>query len=51
MIDTSSVFESRVKIQQVVDKQLPEFVISENPLTIDFLQAYYTSQEFPGGPN
>ena len=50
MIDTSSVFESRVKIQQVVDKQLPEFVISENPLTIDFLQAYYTSQEFPGGP-
>ena len=50
MIDTSSVFESRVKIQQVVDKQLPEFVISENPLAIDFLQSYYTSQEFPGGP-
>jgi hypothetical protein len=50
MIDTSSVFESRVKIQQVVDKQLPEFVISENPLAIDFLQSYYTSQEYPGGP-
>ena len=50
MINTDSVFNSRVKIQQIVDSQVPEFIKEENPLTIDFLKSYYTSQEFPGGP-
>ena len=49
MIDTNSVFESRVKIQQVIDSQLPEFIKDENPLVVDFLQSYYTSQEYAGG--
>jgi hypothetical protein len=42
MINTNSVFDSRVKIQQVVDNQLPEFIKDENPLVVDFLRSYYT---------
>ena len=43
-------FESKVKIQQILDNQLPEFVRSESPTTIDFLKQYYISQEYQGGP-
>jgi len=50
MINTNSVFDFRVKIQDVVDSQLPEFIKEENPLVVDFLSSYYTSQEFAGGP-
>ena len=50
MINTNSVFDTRVKIQDVVNSQLPEFIKDENPLVVDFLQTYYTSQEFAGGP-
>jgi hypothetical protein len=50
MINTNSVFESRVKIQQVVNNQLPEFIKDENPLSVDFFKSYYTSQEYAGGP-
>ena len=50
MINTDSAFDFRVKIQQVVDSQLPEFIKEENPLVVDFLSSYYTSQEFAGGP-
>jgi len=48
MISTG--FESRVKIQQIVDNQLPEFILSESPKAVDFLRQYYISQEFQGGP-
>ncbi len=48
MIQTG--FESKVKIQQIIDNQLPEFVRSESPTTIDFLKQYYISQEYQGGP-
>jgi len=47
MISTSS---QRVKISQVVQNQLPEFILNENPLFSDFLKSYYTSQDHPGGP-
>ena len=43
-------FESRVKIQQIVDNQLPEFILSESPKAVDFLKQYYISQEFQGAP-
>ena len=46
MIDTSI---QRVKISQVIENQLPEFVQSENPLFVDFMKQYYVSQEFQGG--
>jgi len=42
-------FESRIKIQQIVDNQLPEFIIDESPKTAEFLKQYYISQEYQGG--
>ncbi len=39
----------RVKIQDIVSSQLPEYVLSESPLTDDFLKQFYVSQEFQGG--
>jgi len=45
-----NVFESRVKIQQIIDNQLPEFIKTESPKALDFLRQYYISQEYQGGP-
>jgi hypothetical protein len=42
-------FESRVKVQQIIDSQLPEFVLDENPKASEFLKQYYISQEYQGG--
>ena len=42
--------EVRVKIQDIVSSQLPSFILSEAPLTDDFLKQFYISQEFQGGP-
>ena len=47
MIQTG--FEKRVTVQQVIENQLPEFVLSESPKTVDFLKQYYISQEHQGG--
>lgn len=41
--------DKRIQVQQIVDNQLPEFVLSENPKTVDFLKQYYISQEYRGG--
>ncbi len=43
-------FETRVKVQQIIENQLPEFLRSESPKSIDFLKQYYISQEYQGGP-
>ena len=43
-------FESRVKIQQIINNQLPEFLLDENPNAAEFLKQYYISQEYQGGP-
>ena len=40
--------ENRVKIQNIVENQLPLFVIEEYPLLVDFLKQYYISQEYQG---
>jgi len=42
-------FETRVKIHQIVENQLPEFILSESPKAAEFLKQYYISQEIPGG--
>ena len=47
MISTG--FEQRVKIHQIIDNQIPEFFLDENPKFSEFLKQYYKSQEFPGG--
>ena len=49
MIQTS--FEKRVRVQQIVESQLPDFLRAESPKTIDFLKQYYASQEFQSGPS
>lgn len=43
-------FDARVKIQQIIENQLPEFLLSESPKSVDFLKQYYISQEYQGGP-
>ena len=48
MIQTG--FESRVKIQDIIANQLPDFILDESPKTVDFLKQYYISQEYQGGP-
>ena len=47
MIETGIV--SKVKIQDVLLNQLPNFIRDESPLTVDFLKQYYISQEYQGG--
>ena len=42
--------ESRVKIQQIISSQLPNFILDESPNTSEFLKQYYVSQEYQGGP-
>ena len=49
MIQTG--FEKRVRVQQIVESQLPDFLRAESPKTIDFLKQYYASQEFQSGPS
>ena len=48
MIQTG--FESRVKVQDIVENQLPSFILDQNPNAINFLKQYYISQEYQGGP-
>ena len=42
--------EKRVKIQSVVENQLPIFLGAELEGAGDFLKTYYKSQEYQGGP-
>tara|TARA_Y100001973_G_scaffold45584_1_gene67876 strand:+ start:2312 stop:15007 length:12696 start_codon:yes stop_codon:yes gene_type:complete len=48
MISTG--IDKRVKVQQIIENQLPEFILSESPKTADFLKQYYISQEYTSGP-
>ena len=41
--------DARVQIQQLIENQLPEFLLTENPKASDFLKQYYISQEFKSG--
>jgi len=38
----------RVKIQDIVESQIPTFIREDFPLITDFLKQYYISQEYPG---
>jgi hypothetical protein len=48
MISTN--FESRIKVNEIISNQIPEFILDENPKFLEFLKQYYISQEFEGGP-
>ena len=39
----------RVKFQDIVSSQVPQFVKDDFPLLVDFLKEYYVSQEYQGG--
>jgi hypothetical protein len=39
-----------VNISDVVENQIPEFILTENPNFSEFLKQYYISQEYQGGP-
>ena len=41
-------FEPKVKVQQIIENQLPEYVLSESPNAVEFLKQYYISQEYQG---
>ena len=49
MISTG--FEQRVKTQQIINNQLPEFILDESPKISEFLKQYYISQEYQSGPS
>jgi len=38
-----------IKISDVVENQIPEFIFTDNPNFEEFLKQYYISQEFQGG--
>ena len=40
----------RVKIQEIVESQLPRYVREDFPLLGEFIKQYYVSQEFESGP-
>ena len=42
--------DKRIKVQQIIENQIPEFLLSESPKAVDFLKQYYISQEYQGGP-
>ena len=44
-----SKIEKRVKINQIVQNQIPEFILDESPKFAEFLKQYYISQEYQGG--
>ena len=48
MIQTG--IESRVKVHQLIEGQLPEYILDQSPKTVDLFQQYYRSLEFQGGP-
>ena len=41
--------QDRVKFQDVLASQVPEYVKDDFPLLVTFLEEYYKSQEIPGG--
>ena len=40
-----------VKISDVIENQIPEFILEENPNFAEFLKQYYQSQDFQGAPS
>ena len=41
--------DKRVKVNTIIENQLPEFLVTDFPKAAEFLKQYYISQEFQGG--
>ena len=46
-----SQFDKRIKVNTVIENQLPEFLLADFPKATEFFKQYYISQEFQGGTN
>ena len=41
--------DKRIKVNTIIENQLPEFVVSDFPNATEFFKQYFISQEFQGG--
>ena len=46
-----SQIDKRIKINTIIENQLPEFLLADFPNAVEFFKQYYISQEFQGGPS
>ena len=46
-----SQIDKRIKVNTIIENQLPEFVLTDFPNAAEFFKQYYISQEFQGGPS
>ncbi|MEC8552789.1 MAG: hypothetical protein VXY93_20010, partial [Pseudomonadota bacterium] len=46
-----SQFDKRIKVNTIIENQLPEFILADFPKASEFFKQYYISQEFQGGPS
>ena len=44
-----SQIDKRIKVNTIIENQLPEFVVTDFPNATEFFKQYYISQEFQGG--
>ena len=44
-----SQFDKRIKVNTIIENQLPEFILADFPNAVEFFKQYYISQEFQGG--
>ena len=44
-----SQIDKRIKVNTVIENQLPEFISADFPNAVEFFKQYYISQEFQGG--
>ena len=45
-----SQIDKRIKVNTIIENQLPEFITADFPNATEFFKQYYLSQEFQGGP-
>ena len=46
-----SQIDKRIKVNTIIENQLPEFLVNDFPNATEFFKQYYISQEFQGGPS
>ena len=44
-----SQIDKRIKVNTIIENQLPTFLLSDFPNAVEFFKQYYISQEFQGG--
>ena len=44
-----SQIDKRIKVNTIIENQLPEFLVTDFPKATEFLKQYFISQEFQGG--